>query len=598
MRIPEETIQQVKEASDIVDVVGQYVDLKKSGANYLGLCPFHSEKTPSFTVSRQKQFFHCFGCGEGGDVISFLMKRESLSYPEAIRRLAEQRGIAIAGSEEETRRARRRETLYGLNQLAMRYYYQTLLTETKPKAYLAGRSIDFQLINQFQLGFAKDSWDGLKNHLIAHEASLDDAVEIGLLSRSEKGHLYDRFRNRLMFPITDTRNRIIGFGGRTLGDDRAKYINSSESAVFHKGDHLYGLQNISRDARKEPILLVEGYMDVLQLYRQGFTRVVACLGTALTENQSKLLKRYGGRVYLLYDGDGAGIRATERAADVLAQNGMEARIVAMPAGEDPDDFLRKRGKDALQQRIDTASGRTGFFLQRALQSYDLANTDERIRFISDAAGILAKLDRAYERDEYIRDLSRRLDLNEDSLREEVDRQLGTVPKIGYKRNSEEIPEKPKKPPVSRARVQLWIAMLAQALEGRAQIEALTPYLHEDFISEDGFLQIATWILEQPIEVGVIPSDALRDAFSHNRSLDRHIEAVVRARSLQTKGQDESRELYRALRIAKLNDERAVLRKEISLLAEETSEERQQLLIERIRKLEEVNRKLTRANQGG
>lgn len=598
MRIPEETIQQVKESSDIVDVIGQYVDLKKSGANYLGLCPFHSEKTPSFTVSRQKQFFHCFGCGEGGDVISFIMKRESLSYPQAIRRLAEQRGIVIAGSEEETRRAERKESLFSLNQLAMQYYYKQLLTESRPKEYLKKRDIGYGVINRFFLGYAKDSWDGLFHFLTAHRASVEDAVEIGLLARSDKGRIYDRYRNRLMFPITDTRNRVVGFGARTLGDDRAKYMNSSESVVFHKGDHLYGLQNISRDARKEPIILVEGYMDALQLYQQGFSRVVACLGTALTKNQAKLLKRYGGRVYLLYDGDAAGIRATDRAAEVLAGEGIEARIIPMPEGTDPDDFVREKGKEALQQRMDNAYTRTGHFLQLALKKYDLEETEERIAFIDEAAGILSKLDRAYERDEYIRGLARRLDLNEETLREEVEHRLGTAPQMGYIRKDKEDNTMPKKTTASRARIQLWIALLAHAMEGKAQTEALASYLSEDFITDEQFYQLAEWIREEAPVQGELTSEGIREAFGHDRTLDRHVEAVVRAKTVQAGQKNEPQPLYRALRIARLTDERDRLKQEISLLAEETSEERQALMIERLRRLEEVNRKLTRANQGG
>lgn len=596
-RIPEETIRQIKEMSDIVDVVGQYVDLKKSGSNYLGLCPFHSEKTPSFTVSRQKQFFHCFGCGAGGDVYTFLMKREGLTYPEAIRRLAEQRGIVIAGSEEEAERAKRKESLYGLNQLAMQYYFQTLMTETKPKAYLEKREIGYKVINRFFLGYARDSWDGLRDFLTAHSASVEDAIEIGLLQRSDKGRVYDRFRNRLMFPITDYRNRVIGFGGRTLGDDRAKYINSSESFVFHKGDHLYGLQNVSRDARKEPIILVEGYMDALQLYQRGFHRVVASLGTALTPNQAKLLKRYGGRVYLLYDGDEAGVRATERAAEVLAEQGMEARIIPLPEGVDPDDYVREKGPEALQQAMDNALNRTAHFLRRAMQKHDLNDTDGRIRFIDEAAAILAKIDRAYERDEHIRALAKRLDIREESLRREVESRFDKGAQIGYKnRETTEalMPEEREKPAATRARTQLWILLLAHAMEGTAQREALADFLTDRFISDTNFYRIAEWIKE---EAAVVPVDALRDAFAHDRTMDRYVESVVRAYSWKGAKKD-PQELYRALRIANLQDERDILKQEVALLAEETAEERVALLVEKLRRLEEVNRKLTQANQGG
>lgn len=602
MRIPEEIIAHIKAQTDIVEVVSQYVDLKKSGANYLGLCPFHSEKTPSFTVSGQKQFFHCFGCGQGGDAISFLMKRENLSYPEAIRTLAERKGIEIPGNREETERERRKETLYGLNQLAMQYYYQQLLTEELPKRYLEKRGIGYGAINHFLLGYAKDRWDGLFTFLQSKKASIEDALEIGLLAQSDKGKVYDRFRNRLMFPILDYRNRVIGFGGRALGDDRAKYLNSKESVLFHKGEHLYGLQNIARDGNRDGILLVEGYMDTLQLFQYGFKRTVASLGTALTEEQAKLLKRYGGKVYVLYDGDSAGQRATERAVDVFSKIGIEAKIISLDDGLDPDDYLRKNGADAMDLAIQNAYTPTTYFLQQSMRKYDLQDTEERIAFLDEATDILAKLKRAYEREEYIRSLSKQIGISEAALHEEVAKKIGNPGQIGYKREDNNARDEYRlpKPKASRARRQLWINMLAHALRGRAEYQAMFAFMNDRFVSEDWALRVMNWLRDGYQKEDWEPStEQLREAFSHDVGMDQAVEAVIRTASdPTTSGKKAVLELYSALRHAALMDEKAELHTEISLLAGEDSPERQALLIEKMKRLGDVNRILTAGSQGG
>ncbi len=597
MRIPEDVITMVKAQTDIVEIISQYVDLKKSGANYLGLCPFHSEKTPSFTVSGEKQFFKCFGCGEGGDAISFVMKREQLSYPEAIRRLAEQKGIEIQGSREETERAQRRETLYGLNQLAMQYYYKLLLTEDRPKAYLENRSIGYKAINHFLLGYAPDKWDGLLTHLTQAGASIEDALEVGLLAKSEKGKVYDRFRNRLMFPILDYRNRVIAFGGRALGEDRAKYLNSKESVVFHKGDHLYGLQNIARDGQKDPILLVEGYMDTIQLFQFGFKRTVASLGTALTDNQAKILKRYGGKIFLLYDGDAAGNRATLRAVEVFSKIGIEAKIISLEGGLDPDDFLRANGAEAMQLAIKNAYTPTAHFLQQSMKKHDLSVTEERVAFLDEAVSILTGIDRAYERDEYIRSIAMQIGVSEASLQEEVNRKLGQPNKIGYKQDSAKSPVEQKPAPTTRAtraRKQLWVGMMAHAMRGKAAYDALTPYFTASFLTEEWITRIGDWVKAcYEKESASLDAAQLREAFSYDRGMDGPIEAIVRLHQDQaTQNAKAVRELYAALNHAVLSDEKAELLVEISLLSGEDDPARQELLIEKMRRLGEINRILT------
>lgn len=601
MRIPEDTIQEIKAQTDIVELISQYVDLKKRGKNWLGLCPFHSEKTPSFTVSQEKQFFHCFGCGAGGDAISFLMKRDNLTYPEAIRALAARKGIVIQGDEREAERASRRESLTALNRLAAQYYYKNLLTERRPKAVLEERGVGYEAINHFLIGYAHDAWDGLTKHLQEKGASTEDAVAIGLLGQSDNGRIYDRFRNRLMFPILDHRGRVIAFGGRAMGDDRAKYLNSPESELFHKGDHLYGLQNISRDNSKDPILLVEGYMDVIALHQAGFKRAVASLGTALTPGQARLLKRYGGRVTILYDGDTAGANAALRACEVLQEAEMEPRIAALEEGMDPDDLLRAHGPKAMEVALTNAKAPPAYALHRARQQHDLASTEGRIGFMEEAAEILAAIPRAFVRDEYLRTTAEHLQVRPEALAQEVERRIKTPGKIGYntKTTDVEIETAPmtSAKPVSRATKQLWVNVLATAMSDRATLPALAPYLTEEFLTEPAVYTVAAAVVSayEETEADALPPEALRERVSHDKRTDGVMEAVVR----QWKQKDhanatQTRELYRALEREKLRMEKDKLMEEIEWLSGSEGE-LADVLHEKVRRLETILQALTKGS---
>lgn len=316
--ISDEIIQKVKDDSDIVNIISEYIQLKKSGSNYVGLCPFHSEKTPSFTVSETKQYYHCFGCGEGGDIVTFIMKKENLEFLDAVKFLADKLGIEIEDSNFTVKNKDEKNKTYEINKEAARYFYDNLIKNSYALEYLRKRNINTKTIRQFGLGFSLNSWDSLYKYLIQKGYTDNDIEKTGLIGkRSGNNGYYDKLRNRIIFPIIDTKSRVIGFGGRVLDNSHPKYLNSQDTIVFNKGNHLYGLNLLSKYSNRKRIVLVEGYMDVISLYAKGINYSIASLGTALTERQCKLIKRYGEEVYICYDSDLAGINATLRAIDLL-----------------------------------------------------------------------------------------------------------------------------------------------------------------------------------------------------------------------------------------------------------------------------------------
>lgn len=598
MRIPEETVERIKAETDILDVIGEYISLKKRGANYFGSCPFHTDKTPSFSVSPERNSFHCFSCGAGGDAISFLMQNNHLSFVEALRYLAEKKGIPITEDPEETKRLQKEKTIYDLNQEAMRFYYKNLLVSKTPKEYLEKREIDHDTINRFYLGYAKDSWDDLYNHLKKNGFNIDDAVEVGLLAKSEKGRVYDYFRNRLMFPIFDTRNRVIGFGARTLGDDAAKYLNSKESMTFVKGNHLYGLQNVTRTGKQDPVILTEGYMDVIQMVRYGFTRTVASLGTALTENQAKLLKHHAGEIYILYDGDAAGIRATNRAIEVLEGAGIRPKIIQLEEGLDPDDYLKQYGEEAMDKAIDNALVPTKYFIREEMKKYNLNQVEERVAFVEKAAEIIARLDRSFERDEYIKSLATQAQLDPDSLLEEVQRKRGATMKIGYKKEDKEIQKPKQKGKISRARGQLMVSMLAYSLEGEDEYNRLSPYWNEEFIIHEGMWNLATSIREKYEKKEILTVDSLVEEFAHDKTYD-GLMGLFRKTYHTIHGDTKAeQQLFLALQTTVLKEEQAKLLEEIEWLSQSDPEEVKDILAGKIQRLQEINKQLTSKRTGG
>lgn len=414
------TIERVKNAVDIVDLVGSYVELKRSGKNHKGLCPFHSEKTPSFIVTQERGTFNCFGCHEHGDGIGFVMKMEHLEFADAIRYLANKYGIPVEEDQGQSLDQRRYQRLYEINREAMLFYYRNLLTNKEPQRYLQRRKFKSSIINDFLLGYADNKGASLYQHL--HEKGYEDAdlLHLGLVSKSNRGTgYYDRFRNRLMFPIISKNNKIIGFGGRILGDGQPKYLNSPESDVFHKGDNLYGIHIVKKRKDLDKIILVEGYMDVIALFYHGIDYAVASLGTALTENQGKLAHRYGKKVYLCYDGDSAGIKASRRAVEVLENIDVIPKMILLPDGQDPDDYCQKEGVDAFHQQVDDAIDPIDFELRLMSAGYNLDDEKERLDFILEATDYLASIEQEAIRDVYIQKVAKQVDVDVDSLKTDI-----------------------------------------------------------------------------------------------------------------------------------------------------------------------------------
>ena len=389
MYYPEELVEEVRERNDIVDVIGGYVRLKRSGANYIGLCPFHNEKSPSFSVSGTKQMYYCFGCGAGGNVFTFLMEYENYTFQEALQSLADRAGVALPKIEygkEAREQAELRARLLEVNKLAANYFYHQLKSPQGQLGYQylrEKRQLSDQTIVRFGLGYANKTSDDLYRFL--REKGYDDAFlkETGLVAVEERGGR-DKFWNRVMFPIMDVNNRVIGFGGRVMGDGEPKYLNSPETRIFDKSRSLYGL-NYARSSREKYMLVCEGYLDVISLHQAGFTNAVASLGTAFTSQHAGILKRYTDHVVLTYDSDGAGVKAALRAIPILRDAGISSRVLNMKPYKDPDEFIKSLGADAFRQRIKEAQNSFLFELDVLKSGYSMDDPEEKTRFYQETA---------------------------------------------------------------------------------------------------------------------------------------------------------------------------------------------------------------------
>jgi DNA primase len=424
--IPDDKVQEVRERAAILDVIADYVSLRKAGANYLGLCPFHGEKTPSFNVNPGRAIFHCFGCGVGGNAFSFIMKMEGLSFPEAVKFLAKRVGVTIEErppTPQEKRKLDEKEAFYRISELAVRFYRRILRedpTGEPGRRYLERRGVDEATAEAYRLGFAPDSWDALTRHLEQQKASLGTAEKLGLVRKRESGGYYDMFRNRLLFTITDSYGKPVGFGGRVLDDTLPKYINSPESTIYHKSEILFGV-DLAKQAMREQgaAIIVEGYFDHLALCQAGVRHVVATCGTALTSGHLKLLQRYAGKVCTLFDADPAGKKATFRAMELFLEGGLPASIVELPAGEDPDSFIRKEGNEAFAVRVSRARPIFDFFIHDLIASHDTGSVEGKVKVIEDIAPYLRKISNVVEKDLYLREIARLLGVNERTLLKKI-----------------------------------------------------------------------------------------------------------------------------------------------------------------------------------
>lgn len=423
---PEELIEEIRINNDIVDVVGEYVKLEKKGKDYFGLCPFHREKTPSFSVAPTKQIFYCFGCGKGGNVIQFTMYAENLDYIEAVRHLADRARIELpeGESEEEKARARLKQELVKINTEAARFYFGKLNAKGSQKAldYLRNRGIGEQTARRFGLGYSSSEWDALYKHLLDKGFEENAVVNSGLVIRNKTGGYFDRFRDRIMFPIFDLRGNVIGFGGRVIDNSMPKYMNSPETAVYSKGKGLYAM-NMAKNSGKSSIIIVEGYMDVISLHQNGIINTVASLGTALTESQGRILKKYAEEIIISYDADVAGQAATLRGLELLNEIGCNVRVLIIPQGKDPDEFIRRNGVEAFRKILDNALTLVEYKIRALKNGIDTDSTEGKISFLNKAADILVKVDNGVEREMHIKKLSKEYEVSEEALGSEIIRKL-------------------------------------------------------------------------------------------------------------------------------------------------------------------------------
>lgn len=410
--INDNVLDEIRDRADIVDLIGEYVDLKRSGSNYMGLCPFHSEKTPSFSVSPSKSIFKCFGCGVGGDVITFVMKRENLSFPEAVEFLADKYNVRLEVYKDENKEAReKRNRLYEINREAGLHFLKNYEASQKTQLYLKNRMLSDKTIRSYGIGYSKDSWTDLYDYLTKMGYREDELLELNLISKSKNGNYIDRFRDRVMFPIINRNNRIIGFGARAFGDAKPKYLNSRETPIFHKGSNVFNINIISRESSRERIILVEGYMDVISLYNSGINYSVASLGTSLTIDQANIIKKMARDIYICYDSDSAGIDATSRAIDIFLQASVKPKIIELEGGLDPDDFIKKYGVEGFENKIKSAISYIEFKIKKLKENFNLEDSEGLSNFTIESAKILSSIKNPIERDIFVKDFSRKYNIS-------------------------------------------------------------------------------------------------------------------------------------------------------------------------------------------
>ena len=523
MYYSEEVIEEVRTKNDIVDVISGYVRLQKKGSSYFGLCPFHNEKSPSFSVSRAKQMYYCFGCGAGGNVFTFLMDYENFSFVEALKFLADRAGVVLPEmeySKEAKARADRKTQLLEINKLAAQYFYVQLKSEQgkTAHAYLTGRQLSEETIKAFGLGYSSKYSDDLFRYLRKRGYTEDLIRQAGLINTDEKNGVYDKFWNRVMFPIMDVNNRVIGFGGRVMGDAKPKYLNSPETEIFDKSRNLYGL-NRARTSRKPYFLVCEGYMDVIALHQAGFTNAVASLGTALTTGHAALIKRYVQEVYLTYDSDEAGTRAALRAVPILKEAGITAKVIRMDPYKDPDEFIKNLGAEEFERRIGNARNGFMFGLEMLEKEYDMNSPEGKTAFFQEAARRLIGFEDELERNNYIEAVAGTYRATVESLQK-------LVAKTAVREGMAKPVERPKqatgseKPKEDGVKISQKI-LLTWMIEDEKIFRQISAYITPEDFSEGLFRKVAELLYEQYEEGELNPAKIL----NHFTKEEEHREAA-------------------------------------------------------------------------
>ena len=435
IRYSDETIEEIRNANDIVDVISQYVVLKRSGRNFFGLCPFHKEKSPSFSVSPDKQIFHCFGCHVGGDVFRFISKIEGIGFKEAVEELAEKAGVELPNiGETDNKLSALKEKVYEINKLAAEFYHENLYKPSAKLAqeYVKKRKLNNETLKKFLIGYS-GTYNELYELLKQKGYSEEEILASGLVNKTENGKFIDRFRGKLMYPIQDVRNRVIAFGGRVLiseeerkkieatGKKMPKYINSQEGIVYSKGRHLYGLNVAKKSGTLKKILIVEGYMDAISLHQRGINYAVASLGTALTEAQGRLLRNSASQVIIGYDADGAGQAATMRGLEILQSLGCDIRILQIEGAKDPDEFILKYGPERLEKQIEKAISLVEFKVKTLKNTLNLENANDKIKFLKEIAKVLQKIDNEIEKEVYIEKIAKEYQISKEAIYAEINK---------------------------------------------------------------------------------------------------------------------------------------------------------------------------------
>ena len=426
MAFPASFIDELVARNPIEDVVGQYVSLRRAGANMFGLCPFHGEKTASFSVAPDKGIYYCFGCHKGGGVINFQMEVEGLSYPDAVRALAKRAGMSVPEDEQYQSRYRQQERLWALHKEAARFFHSQLYAPVGKQAldYALGRGMSKSILTTFGVGYAPDGWDNMVRAMKAKGYTDQELIDSGLVTQSQKDKtkIFDRFRDRLMFPIIDVRGNVIGFGGRIIkkDDNAAKYLNSPETLIFNKRKNLFGL-NLAKKSKQGFLILVEGNIDVVALHQFGFDNAIASLGTSLTEEQAALMTRYADQIVLIYDGDKAGQNATQRAIPILEKAGLQVKVLQIEGAKDPDEFLHKFGADRFKLLLEGSANRVEYQLNAIALKYDTRQDDQKVKFLQESADLIASLGSAVQREVYAGRVAEKAKISMDAMKLEVDR---------------------------------------------------------------------------------------------------------------------------------------------------------------------------------